>query len=366
MKHKKWLLVVVCVFFLSLLPAQKYWFGGIGGDFFFPGNSSSMLNPGMGGGVTLEGGLDFGLFDTSLKLGYSHSGKNGLIISIDEFKLGAAAALNIDMNLLSFMPYFINLRPEIAAYADLMNIKYYQTTSLMQRGLYNKAITFTCQLTAGISLDIPRLIYIGKHEVVPFAGYAFNIKFDKNALLKSNTVSIGARAFFDRPRYVKPVKEEPPAVIEEPVIVEEPVIEPVIEEPVPEEPVELTITMPPVFFAPNAVDFSGLTEAEMETIRQILQQVAQILEEYPDYGGVIQGHANNVTGTEEEHIWTLIPMSKKRAGIVVDELVKLGVDESRLFIEAKGSDEPLAADVYESWKNRRVDIEFVKLTEMLE
>lgn len=368
--RKKCFLFIICIFFMALLPAQYYWFGGISGDFLFPGRSSSALNPGKGGGVTLEGGLNFGFFDASVKLGYSHSGINGLVIAMDEFKLGGAAALNIDMNLLPFMPWFINLRPELSAYADLLNIKYYQTQSYMQRGMDTKALAFTCQLTAGISLDVPRLIYIEKCEVVPFAAYAFNIRFDQNGLINSNEVSLGARVFFGRPRYVKPVKEEEPAV-EEPVVeeqvIEEPIIEElVVEEQVVEEPAELTVTLPPVFFAPNAVDFSGLTEKELETIHELLLQVVQILSEYPDYGAVIQGHANNVTGTEEEHLWTLIPMSKKRASIVVDELVKLGADESSLVIEAMGSDEPLAADETELWKNRRVDIEFQKLTEMSE
>ena len=91
----------------------------------------------------------------------------------------------------------------------------------------------------------------------------------------------------------------------------------------------------------------------------ILQHNAahEILNKFKDYKVTVVGHANRVTDNADEETKELIPLSTARAEYVKNQIVKLGVKDSRLSSEGKGGTEPVAdrknSDV--NWKNRRVE-----------
>ena len=110
----------------------------------------------------------------------------------------------------------------------------------------------------------------------------------------------------------------------------------------------------------------GLSADVITNNERVLQRVADILNKFRDYNVVIEGHANNLSNTEEEETATvlngqpnipLVPLSKDRAEYVKSRLVKYGVNESRLSTEGKGGGYPVApsTDRNVSWKNRRVE-----------
>jgi outer membrane protein OmpA-like peptidoglycan-associated protein len=86
----------------------------------------------------------------------------------------------------------------------------------------------------------------------------------------------------------------------------------------------------------------------------ILEEIADVLKSHPEIQGVeVQGHTDN-QGTPPYNL----RLSQNRAQAVVDELVKLGVDGSRLEAKGYGQDKPLLPNTSEANKarNRRVQL----------
>ena len=81
------------------------------------------------------------------------------------------------------------------------------------------------------------------------------------------------------------------------------------------------------------------------------------------YSVRIEGHANNITGTEAEETSTdngnipLVPLSEERADLVRDMLISFGVNGGRLSTVGMGGRQPVVprADRANWWKNRRVE-----------
>ena len=82
-----------------------------------------------------------------------------------------------------------------------------------------------------------------------------------------------------------------------------------------------------------------------------LDQVKTILEENPDGIVLVQGHASE-DGSEEYNL----ALSQKRAEVVKAKLVELGIDASRLEVEAFGEQQPIGDNTTTEGrvKNRRV------------
>ncbi len=136
----------------------------------------------------------------------------------------------------------------------------------------------------------------------------------------------------------------------------------------------LKMQIPSIIFRADKADFVGkdkdakygLDEDVITNNERVLQRVADILNKFKEYNVVIEGHANNLSNTEEEETATvlngqpnipLVPLSKDRAEYVKQRLVKYGVNESRLTTDGKGGRYPVApsTDRNVSWKNRRVE-----------
>ena len=133
----------------------------------------------------------------------------------------------------------------------------------------------------------------------------------------------------------------------------------------------LKIQVPSIIFRSDSADFVGLDEdpkkgldkATIDNNIKVIQRIAQILNKFPDYSVRIEGHANNITGTEAEETSTangnipLVPLSEARAKLVRDMLVGLGVRSDRLSTVGMGGRKPVVsrADKPNWWKNRRVE-----------
>ena len=136
----------------------------------------------------------------------------------------------------------------------------------------------------------------------------------------------------------------------------------------------LKMQIPSIIFRADKADFVGkdkdpqfgLSNDVITNNERVLQRVADILNKFKEYNVVIEGHANNLSNTEEEETATvlngkpnipLVPLSKDRAEYVKSRLVKYGVSESRLTTDGKGGRYPVApsTDRNVSWKNRRVE-----------
>jgi len=132
----------------------------------------------------------------------------------------------------------------------------------------------------------------------------------------------------------------------------------------------LKIKIPSIVFRANYADFVGLSADIVARNEKVVARVAQILNKFPDYRILIEGHANNVgkmlgypqAKIDAEETKELIPLSAGRAELVRTMLVKNGVDARRLSVEGLGSSKPVVSfsDVENRWKNRRVEFVLIK------
>jgi flagellar hook assembly protein FlgD/outer membrane protein OmpA-like peptidoglycan-associated protein len=128
----------------------------------------------------------------------------------------------------------------------------------------------------------------------------------------------------------------------------------------------LKIAVPSIQFRSNAADFDGLSAEVVATNNRVLGRVAQILNKFRDYKVTVEGHANPTTlpgaAREREETNELIPLSEKRAQVVVDILTRNGVTRSRLSSTGVGGRRTVATwnDENNRWKNRRVEFILIK------
>lgn len=119
------------------------------------------------------------------------------------------------------------------------------------------------------------------------------------------------------------------------------------------------IQVPSIEFDANKATFDTLDQKTKNRNEMILNMVAKSLKKYGKYKVIVQGHANNVTGTEEEEVNELIPLSSERAEVIKDILIQKGVKKENLTSEGKGGREPIASGD-QSWRNRRVEFVLIK------
>jgi len=142
----------------------------------------------------------------------------------------------------------------------------------------------------------------------------------------------------------------------------------------------LRVIVPSIVFAPNSAEFiKGLAPAVAENNEKILRRIAEVLNKFNTYRVKVEGHANPTTApgtkaraSEENGTKTvkgLKPLSEERAKAVVNYLVGLGVQQSRLTPEGIGSARTIVGYYKEDekgkptkklnkdnwWKNRRVE-----------
>jgi hypothetical protein len=129
---------------------------------------------------------------------------------------------------------------------------------------------------------------------------------------------------------------------------------------------QLRVQVPSIVFGSNSGAFTGLSDETLRANDFILRRISQVLNKFNAYKVIVEGHANLTAETEAarllEHIRELRPLSEQRAKFVVDYLVNLGIDRSRLTAIGIGGARPVAK--YEDrdnwWKNRRVEFILIK------
>ncbi|MBE6350027.1 MAG: flagellar motor protein MotB [Spirochaetaceae bacterium] len=133
----------------------------------------------------------------------------------------------------------------------------------------------------------------------------------------------------------------------------------------------LKIQVPSIIFRSNKADFVGkdvdarygLDKSVIDNNMRVLKRISDILNKFKDYKVTIEGHANNISGTDAEETSTengnipLIPLSEERAAAVKQILIKNGVEGSRLTTVGRGGTQPIVSrsDKDNWWKNRRVE-----------
>ncbi len=133
----------------------------------------------------------------------------------------------------------------------------------------------------------------------------------------------------------------------------------------------LKMQVPSIIFRSDNADFAGkdvdpqrgLDLSVIENNERVLKRIAEILNKFRDYNVTIEGHANNISGTEAEETSTangnipLVPLSEDRAEYVKEKLVEYGINANRLSTVGMGGRVPIAGldDRENWWKNRRVE-----------
>jgi outer membrane protein OmpA-like peptidoglycan-associated protein len=114
-----------------------------------------------------------------------------------------------------------------------------------------------------------------------------------------------------------------------------------------------------VRFFGNSANFEVLGPRGVEMLTDniiVLNTVATFMLENPQYRMIIVGHANPVEGTEQEEWTRLIPLSQRRADFVKNELLMLGVENSRILTYGAGGRDASGSPT----SNRSVTFRFEK------
>lgn len=137
----------------------------------------------------------------------------------------------------------------------------------------------------------------------------------------------------------------------------------------------LKMAVPAIIFRADEADFGvqvldgngnvvkkGITEAQAKNNERVLKRIAKILNKFKNYTVTVEGHANSVTGLEDEETTNkygkaLVPLSQSRAEFVVEKLKDYGVAGARLTAAGRGGRQPVSkfGDKDNAWKNRRVE-----------
>jgi len=128
---------------------------------------------------------------------------------------------------------------------------------------------------------------------------------------------------------------------------------------------QFRIQIPSIVFPADSAVFDGLDQSTLDNNIRVIKRVAQILNKFKNYKITVEGHANPTTapGPErEQEEPSLKDLSEKRAGFVLEQLVRNSVARNRLTFTGAGGTMPVVP--YEDrsgwWKNRRVDFILIR------
>ena len=112
-----------------------------------------------------------------------------------------------------------------------------------------------------------------------------------------------------------------------------------------------------LFFSKNGAVFSGLSREQIHQNEKTIDKAVELIKEHPECKVIIEGYANNISGTEEENRTACQPLSLWRAEYIKKELIKRGISADKIETVGKGGANPLASrsDSDNWWKNRRVE-----------
>ena len=408
-------IVITVMSLLMTLPvfSSPEIFAGLHGDFVLPGILNGGKTLGLGGGAAIEGGVYLGNLSLGLLGEFSYSGDSGdLIESMMELKGGVEAGYDFEKSLIPFFPTWLAIRPNVAVLGDYYMADGYRSKSKKILNRKEESKGFAVCLEPSLFVDIVNLIDFSNISIIPNLGYTESIRFEKSGVLLSGQVSLGARVIFhprnyefdpDKagtlnvvaktasdeftpdgdgkndtveftvttdaddhggaamwelriydPEYVWYVKSKDgsegyvPGLISTGIMVKK------------DAEGHFNISLSSITFGPNSSKFDNLSKDEIARNNQLFDQVADVLKNFSDYKVTVEGHANNVSGTEREHLKELLPLSQARAETVCAELEKRGISKDRLTAVGRGSEKMITTKKSEAWKNRRVEFILIK------
>lgn len=98
---------------------------------------------------------------------------------------------------------------------------------------------------------------------------------------------------------------------------------------------------------------SGKAEVKEESYFEI-EKIALVMLNNPDMKIQINGHTDNI-GSEEDNML----LSERRAKVIANELIKLGINKSRLAVRGFGESKPLVPNNTEEYRKRNRRTEFL-------
>lgn len=112
-----------------------------------------------------------------------------------------------------------------------------------------------------------------------------------------------------------------------------------------------------LFFSKNGAVFSGLSRRQIAQNERTIDEAVALIKEHPGCHVLIEGYANNISGTEKENRTACMPLSLWRAEYIKKELIKRGIKAEQIETVGRGEANPLAGrkDRNNWWKNRRVE-----------
>lgn len=112
-----------------------------------------------------------------------------------------------------------------------------------------------------------------------------------------------------------------------------------------------------LYFDSDDSTFDRVSEAKKKQNKNTLDFIAEQIDSVNYKRVYINAYANNYSGTAEENTMQLIPLTQKRADVILRELSKRGIDPQRMIPVGKGGSDPIApyTDRQNWWKNIRIE-----------
>lgn len=211
-----------------------------------------------------------------------------------------------------------------ATYGNIYNATEYEKSQYLRNLWSNTSARAVGHAGLAADFKVAKNLSVGAEIAANFLSDTYNSKKAGNVDWYFNGL-VGVKYSFGDTYKEKKIEPVEPKIVYRDRIVEKIVEKPVEKKVAPEvEPLRMDI-----FF--NIAKFKLLASEQ-----QKVGEVAAYMKKYPQTKVVITGLADKGTGTDKINI----PLSKKRAEIVKDMLVKQhGIDASRITAEGKGSSE---------------------------
>jgi outer membrane protein OmpA-like peptidoglycan-associated protein len=111
-----------------------------------------------------------------------------------------------------------------------------------------------------------------------------------------------------------------------------------------------------VMFGPDSAQYNYSVDRDAQGLNEmVINHVAQMLTEHPDYRVRIEGHANPVTNDPSEYE-KLMTLSGLRANTIANRLAVKGVTREQMVIVAHGGTRLITTDYDIRNRNRRVEL----------
>lgn len=121
-----------------------------------------------------------------------------------------------------------------------------------------------------------------------------------------------------------------------------------------------------IFFSKNGAVFTGLSRDQIRQNEEAINEAVEIIKQHPECSVIIEGYAQNISGTEKEDRTACKPLSLWRAEYIKKELVKRGIVAEKIKTVGMGGANSLADpnDRNTWWRNRRVEFVITYMNEV--